>query len=162
MVVCAYQAQDTIEECLQSLMELDYPNYDVLVVDDGSTDATAEIARRFPVRLLIRDRLGLSGARNEGLEQADGDIVAYIDADAWADPDWLTYLALALEVPGTAGAGGPTRYPQTIRRLPSAWRVRQDVRPTCSWTMRGPSMCRAATWLFGASAFWRWELRPGL
>ena len=111
VVVCAYQSQDTIEECLHSLLELDYPNYEVLVVDDGSTDATAQIARRFPVRLLSKDHLGLSGARNEGLEQAEGEIVAYIDADARADPDWLTYLALALEVPGTAGAGGPNPVP---------------------------------------------------
>jgi O-antigen biosynthesis protein len=111
VVVCAHQAQDTIEECLQSLTGLDYPNYEVLVVDDGSTDATAQIARRFPVRLLCRDHLGLAGARNVGLEQAKGEYVAYIDADAQADPDWLTYLALALEVPGTAGAGGPNPVP---------------------------------------------------
>jgi glycosyltransferase involved in cell wall biosynthesis len=106
VVVCAYQAEATIGECLRSLTELDYPDYEVLVVDDGSTDATAQIARRFPVRLLPRGRPGLSGARNVGLEQAEGEIVAYIDADAQADPDWLTYLTLALEVPGTAGAGG--------------------------------------------------------
>jgi GT2 family glycosyltransferase len=111
VVVCAYQAEDTIEECLRSLMELGYPDYEVLVVDDGSTDATAQIARRFPVRLLSKDRLGLSGARNVGLEQAEGEFVAYIDADAQADPDWLTYLALALEVQGTAGAGGPNPVP---------------------------------------------------
>jgi GT2 family glycosyltransferase len=111
VVVCAYQAQDTIEECLHSLMELDYPKYEILVVDDGSTDTTAQIACRFPVRLLSRDRLGLSEARNMGLEQAQGEFVAYIDADAQADPDWLTYLALALEVPGTAGAGGPNPVP---------------------------------------------------
>jgi glycosyltransferase involved in cell wall biosynthesis len=93
------------------LIELDYPDYEVLVVDDGSTDATARIARRFPVRLLSGPRRGLSGARNVGLEQAEGEIVAYIDADAKADPDWLTYLALALEAPGTAGAGGPNPVP---------------------------------------------------
>src|SRR5215218_7724320 len=111
VVVCAYQAEDTIEECLRSLTELDYPDYEVLVVDDGSTDATAQIARSFPVRLLSKDRLGLSGARNVGLEQAEGEFVAYIDADAQADSDWLTYLALLLEVPGTAGAGGPNPVP---------------------------------------------------
>ncbi len=111
VVVCAYQAQDTIEECLWSLTELDYPNYEVLVVDDGSTDATAPIARRFPVRLLSREHLGLSGARNVGLEHAEGEIVAYIDADARADPDWLTYLVLALEAQGTAGVGGPNPAP---------------------------------------------------
>jgi len=111
VVVCAYQAEATIEECLRSLSELDYPNYEVLVVDDGSTDATAEVARRFPVRLLCGGRLGLSGARNLGLAHAEGEIVAYIDADAQADPDWLTYLALALEAPGTAAAGGPNPVP---------------------------------------------------
>jgi cellulose synthase/poly-beta-1,6-N-acetylglucosamine synthase-like glycosyltransferase len=111
VVVCAYQAEATIEECLRSLAELEYPAYEVLVVDDGSTDATAEIARRFPVRLLSRDRLGLSEARNVGFEHSEGEVVAYIDADAQADPDWLTYLALALEVPGTAGAGGPNPVP---------------------------------------------------
>src|SRR5215208_4781249 len=100
-----------MEECLHSLMELDYPKYEVLGIDDGSTDATAQIACRFPVRLLYRDRVGLSEARNMGLEQAQGEFVAYIDADAQADPDWLTYLALALEVPGTAGAGGPNPVP---------------------------------------------------
>jgi GT2 family glycosyltransferase len=111
VVVCAYQAEATIEECLRSLAKLEYPAYEVLVVDDGSTDATAEIARRFPVRLLSRARRGLSGARNVGLEHSKGKIVAYIDADAQADPDWLTYLALALGVPATAGAGGPNPVP---------------------------------------------------
>jgi O-antigen biosynthesis protein len=111
VIVCAHEAQDTIEECLWSLTKLDYPGYEVLVVEDGSTDATAQIARRFPVRVLSIERLGLSGARNVGLEHAEGEIVAYIDADAQADPDWLTYLALALEVPGTAGAGGPNPVP---------------------------------------------------
>lgn len=112
VVVCAYQAEDTIGECLESLMRLNYPNYEVLVVDDGCTDATADIARKFPVRVLWGGRLGLSGARNLGLENAAGEIVAYIDADAQADPDWLAYLALAMEVPGVAGAGGPNPVPQ--------------------------------------------------
>jgi O-antigen biosynthesis protein len=125
VVVCAYQAEDTIGKCLSSLTELDYPNYEVLVVDDGSTDATSEIARGFPVRLLCGGRLGLSGARNLGLEHAEGKIVAYIDADAQADPDWLTYLALALEAPHAAGAGGPNPVPpddpftsQCVARVP--------------------------------------------
>ena len=64
VVLCAYQAQDTIEECLWSLTGLDYPNYKVLVVDDGSTDAAAQIPPRFPGRLLSRDRnRGLSGSQ---------------------------------------------------------------------------------------------------
>ena len=111
VVVCAYQAERTIGECVRSLMELNYPDYEVLVVDDGSTDATAELAGRFPVRVVSGGRLGLSGARNLGLEHAGGEIVAYIDADARADPDWLTYLVVALDPPYTAGVGGPNLPP---------------------------------------------------
>ena len=126
-----------------------------LVEDDGFTDASAQITSRFQVRLLTRDRLGLSEARNMALEQAQGGFVAYIDADAQADPDWLTDLALALEVPGTASAGGRTPSPQTTRQWPSAWRVRQRDRSTSFWTTREPSTCRPATWHLRASAFWR-------
>jgi hypothetical protein len=52
VVVCAYQAESTIEECLQSLAKLNHPDYEILVVDDGSTDATAELASSYPVRVI--------------------------------------------------------------------------------------------------------------
>ncbi|TCJ20781.1 glycosyltransferase [Rubrobacter taiwanensis] len=125
VVVCAYNAEATLGECLESLKRLEYPDYEVLVVDDGSEDGTAGIAREYPVRLIQGGRLGLSGARNLGLQNATGEIVAYIDADARADPDWLTYLVLALEAPDAAGAGGPNLPPpedppvaQCIARAP--------------------------------------------
>jgi O-antigen biosynthesis protein len=111
VVVCAYQAESTIKECLSSLAHLNYPDYEVLVVDDGSTDATAELARGYPVRVISGGRLGLSGARNLGLEQATGDIVAYLDADARADEDWLTHLVVGLDPPDAAGVGGPNISP---------------------------------------------------
>jgi GT2 family glycosyltransferase len=111
VVVCAYQAESTIEECLQSLTHLNYPDYEVLVVDDGSTDATAELASDYPVRVISGGRLGLSGARNLGLEQAEGAIVAYLDADARADEDWLTHLVVGLDAADAAGVGGPNISP---------------------------------------------------
>jgi O-antigen biosynthesis protein len=111
VVVCAYQAESTIEECLRSLTHLNYPDYEVLVVDDGSTDATAELARGYPVRVISGGRLGLSGARNLGLEQATGAIVAYLDADARADEDWLTHLVVGLDPADAAGVGGPNISP---------------------------------------------------
>lgn len=107
VVVCAYNAAGTIEECLASLAALDYPDFEVLVCDDGSTDRTAELAEAFPCRILRLDHAGLSAARNAGIAAATGEIVAFLDSDAVCHADWLFRLALALEEDGVAAAGGP-------------------------------------------------------
>jgi GT2 family glycosyltransferase len=107
VVVCSYNGARTIEQCLQSLERLRYPDYEVIVVDDGSTDATPQIAARHRVRLVSTPNRGLSAARNTGLAMATGDVVAYIDDDAYADPYWLTYLAATFLTTDHVGAGGP-------------------------------------------------------
>ncbi len=107
VVVCSYNGERTIAECLDSLRNIEYPDYEVIVVDDGSTDATAEIARGYDVELISTTNHGLSSARNTGLARASGEIVAYIDDDAYADPHWLTYLAATFENTAHVGVGGP-------------------------------------------------------
>lgn len=82
VVVCSYNGARTLEGCLDSLMRLNYPDYEVILVDDGSHDATSEIARQFPhMRTIRQDNQGLSTARNVGARAARGDIVAYTDDD---------------------------------------------------------------------------------
>jgi hypothetical protein len=62
VVVCSYNGGRTLEECVRSLLRLDYPNYEIIVVDDGSTDGTPDILERFPtVRTIRQENLGLSG-----------------------------------------------------------------------------------------------------
>lgn len=107
VVVCSYNGSRTIRDTLRGLAELDYPDYDVIVVDDGSTDATAEIAAEYRVRLIRTKNGGLSAARNIGLEAATGSIVAYIDDDAYPDRHWLQYLAWTFLSTPYAGVGGP-------------------------------------------------------
>jgi GT2 family glycosyltransferase len=111
VVVCSYNGARTITQCLDSLGKLVYPNYEVIVVNDGSTDATPEIASRYPVRLTSTPNRGLSAARNTGMEMATGEIVAYIDDDAYADPYWLTYLAATFLTTDHVGVGGPNLPP---------------------------------------------------
>ena len=98
---------------LASLRALDYPDYEVIVVDDGSTDDTAAIAGRYSVRLVSTENRGLSSARNTGLERATGDIVAYLDSDAYPDPHWLKYLVRSFTTSAHVGVGGPTCRPTT-------------------------------------------------
>ena len=106
VIVCSYNGSKTIEETLSAIEGLAYPNYETIVVDDGSTDDTSFIVERHKVHLIRTENRGLSTARNVGLQAAIGDIVAYIDDDAYPDPDWLTYLASAFMRTEHAGIGG--------------------------------------------------------
>jgi len=108
VVICAHNAASTLDECLRHTCALDYPELEVFVVDDGSTDSTAEIATRFPgVRLLPIEHTGLAAARNAGFDAATGELVAYLDSDAFPTPEWPYYLAVAFDAPDVGGAGGP-------------------------------------------------------
>ncbi|MBO0754749.1 MAG: glycosyltransferase, partial [Bradyrhizobiaceae bacterium] len=111
VVVCSYNGSRTIAETLTALQKLAYPDYEVIVVDDGSTDKTAAIAAGYKVKLFRTENNGLSAARNLGMNAASGDIVAYIDDDAYPDPHWLTFLALGLRNTEHAGIGGPNIAP---------------------------------------------------
>ncbi len=136
VIVCTHNGSRTIRDTLRGLQQLDYPNCEVIVVDDGSDDNTAEIVRGYGFRVIstshqglssarpgeangkdwaiTRPNRGLSNARNLGLEAATGEIVAYIDDDAYPDQDWLTYLVASFLNPRTekyAGMGGPNLAP---------------------------------------------------
>lgn len=107
VVVCAYNECKTVEACIESLVHQyvsEDLNYEIIIIDDGSTDETGEIVKRFisslahqvcPVRYFKIKHMGLSVARNIGAVVARGHIVCYVDADAEADPYYLCNLACA-------------------------------------------------------------------
>lgn len=111
VVVCSYNGAATIRDTIEGLMALDYPNYEVLVINDGSTDETPVIAGEYAVRLISTENRGLSNARNTGWQKADGEIIAYIDDDAYPDPHWLQYLAHTFMTTDFVGVGGPNIAP---------------------------------------------------
>jgi GT2 family glycosyltransferase len=111
VVVCSFNGESTIRDTLDGLARLEYDDYEVIVVDDGSTDTTPKIAAEYDVRLISTPNRGLSRARNEGMEAATGEIVAYIDDDAYPDPHWLTYLVKRFEESDFCGVGGPNLLP---------------------------------------------------
>ena len=112
VVICAYDAERTIDACLASLEKVRYPNYEVVIVNDGSRDATKAIAERYVAAhprlftLIDQPNRGLSVARNVGMEAASGEIIAYTDSDCVVDPDWLTYLVYKFQQ-GFVAVGGP-------------------------------------------------------
>jgi glycosyltransferase involved in cell wall biosynthesis len=111
VIVCSYNGSATIRDCMEGLQKLDYPHFEVIVIDDGSRDRLKEIVREYPVKLVSTKNRGLSNARNTGMMLAKGEIIAYIDDDAWPDSQWLRYLAYAYQHSSHAGIGGPNIAP---------------------------------------------------
>lgn len=111
VVVCSYNGSRTIRDCLEGLAEIDYPDFEVIVVNDGSTDETEKIALEYDVRLISTENRGLSSARNTGMQAATGEIIAYTDDDARPDPHWLKYLAATYMTTDFVGVGGPNIAP---------------------------------------------------
>lgn len=107
VVVCTHNGGKTLRGCLEGIRRLEYPTFEIIVVDDGSTDNSAAIAEEFSVRVLRIPNGGLSNARNVGWQAARGEIVAYLDDDASPDPHWLQYLASSFAQNDYAGIGGP-------------------------------------------------------
>ena len=113
VVVASYNGARTLEACLDSLERLNYPDYEIILVDDGSTDETPRIAAGHPAVRCVRHptNRGLSAACNSGIAAATGEIVAFLDADCRADPDWLYYLVGELLNSAFVGMGGPNLLP---------------------------------------------------
>ena len=113
VVVASYNGDRTLKACLDSLERLNYPDYEIILVDDGSTDTTPQIAFLHPMVRYFRHpkNLGLSVARNTGIAAAAGEIIAFTDSDCRADEDWLYYLVGDLANGEFAGIGGPNFLP---------------------------------------------------
>ena len=112
IIVCSYNGGRTLATCLDSLGKLNYPAYEIILVDDGSTDDTPYVAAQFPqVRYIHQTNQGLSRARNTGAGTAKGEVLAYTDSDCMADVDWLYYLIGTLLSGDYAGVGGPNITP---------------------------------------------------
>ncbi len=102
VIVCSYNGGKTLGDCLRALDAVNYPDFEIVLVDDGSKDDTQQIvaawlAERVEISTpefvsVIQPNMGLSYARNAGAHAATGEVFAYTDSDCMADPDWLYYL----------------------------------------------------------------------
>lgn len=111
VVVCSYNGSATIRDTMEGLTTLEYPNYEVVVINDGSTDSTPDIVSEYDFKLINTENRGLSNARNTGWQESSGEIIAYIDDDAYPDPHWLHFLAHTYLTTDFVGVGGPNLAP---------------------------------------------------
>lgn len=97
IVVPVYQAQDYLNECINSLLAQEFQDFELILIDDGSTDASAEMCDSFVqkdarVRVFHQKNAGVSAARNRGIAQARGEYIAFVDADDWVERSFLSNL----------------------------------------------------------------------
>ncbi len=116
IVICAYNSEETLDECLAGCAVLDYPDFEVITVVDRSPDQTEAIAngwaQKSGYKVIIQEsNRGLSAARNAGAQHATGEIIAFLDADAFPERDWLRFLALKFLHTKYAVVGGPNLNP---------------------------------------------------
>lgn len=112
-VIPAYNEAEYIGECLDSILHYAAGRYlEIIVVDNGSVDKTSEVAKLRPgVRVVREENLGITHARQRGLEEARGDLIAYIDADTRLTPFWLDIAEQTFkEKDDVVSLSGPYRY----------------------------------------------------
>ena len=106
VVIPAYNAEVTLGRCLAALGEQTRPPDEIILVDDGSTDGTAELARRHGVQVISQSNAGPAAARNTGARAARGDLLLFTDADCAPAPEWVERMAAPFADPTVAGAKG--------------------------------------------------------
>jgi GT2 family glycosyltransferase len=115
VIVLSWNGMDYLEDCLKAVLSQDYANFEVIVVDNGSVDGSADlVAERFPQVQLIRNErnLGFAAGNNVGLESATGDVLVLLNQDTVVQPGWLAALVEALSADPSIGvAGGKALYP---------------------------------------------------
>lgn len=94
IIVPVYNSENYIKKCLKSLLEQTESNYEIIVIDDGSTDKSKSVCvelqkKSNKIKLYSQDNAGVSNARNYGISQAIGDYVMFVDSDDWIEPDLL-------------------------------------------------------------------------
>src|SRR5687768_3446883 len=89
VVIPAYNGEVFLEQAIQSALEQTWPRAEVVVVDDGSTDRSAEIAASYPVKLVRQENRGVAAARNRGIDEARGDLLSFLDQDDIFRPEKL-------------------------------------------------------------------------
>jgi glycosyltransferase involved in cell wall biosynthesis len=149
LYVPCYNAERYLAACIEGVLAQTLPPAEILVIDDGSQDRTTEIASRYPVKILRHEQnRGLAAARNTGIRNAQHDLVAALDVDCVAEPEWLEKLASPFSDPHVVGTNG--RLEEAVQTsVADRWRRTHMPQHWGNAPLRNPRF------LFGADTVYR-------
>lgn len=138
VIIPAKNEESNIRYCLHALKTLNFPRdqYEVIVIDNGSSDETVPIVRNYGYSVYVKPDLSLSGLRNFGASVASGSVFAFLDADCVPDKEWLNNMAAALDNPeiGCTGSTPKASISGTwVERVWSSFRTRRKSRRYVPW-----------------------------
>jgi glycosyltransferase involved in cell wall biosynthesis len=123
VAIPCYNGAQYVGQTIESILDQTRSPDEILVIDDGSTDESAAIVRRFPVKLVQHaQNMGLSQARNTAIERAAGDVLVFCDVDAMADPALVETLLTGYDALDVAGVGGQG-IESNVHSIADRWRV---------------------------------------
>src|SRR5438552_3697672 len=137
-IVPALNAESTLGACLDAILAARSvaTRKEVLLIDNGSTDHTAEIARRRGVKVISAPGRSVAALRNLGVRLAEGEIVAFVDADCVIAPDWLEKALVHFGDSAVGAVGSPTHVPNHATWVQRTWalhRHRRNRRGPVQW-----------------------------
>jgi len=108
VVVPVYNQENYINDCLLSILKSNYPSdkFEIIVVDNASTDDTASVVQKLPVKYLYETKKGVSYARNKGIQNSSGEIIAFTDSDCIVTKNWLREIVKYFQTNGVGGVAG--------------------------------------------------------
>jgi cellulose synthase/poly-beta-1,6-N-acetylglucosamine synthase-like glycosyltransferase len=153
IIIPALNEERVIGQCLQALTRLDSPkdSFEVVLVDNGSADRTVEIARSFSpaLNLTVLQKPGarISAMRNFAVSQTSGEVLAFLDADCVAPPDWLKTAASLLKQNGIGALGAHYRIPEDSSWVGRAWfgGMELEKQGDIAWIPAGDMFIRRST-----------------
>ncbi|RBQ17584.1 glycosyltransferase family 2 protein [Spongiactinospora rosea] len=159
VVICVYTEErwDDIREAVESVRAQRRAPHELILVVDHNPDLRLKLKHEYPDAIVVANAhdQGLSGGKNTGAEIATGDIVAYLDDDAVADPGWLEALEEGFQQPGTVGVGGRTSPLWATGRRPRWFPHEFDWTVGCSYTGMPARRARVRNVMGGNAAFRR-------
>lgn len=151
LYIPCFNSQKTIASCLDAVFKQSRPADSVLVIDDGSTDTTVEIAKRYPLKIIKHAKnRGLAAARNSAIRNTDAEFIASLDSDCKPEKNWLDFLIKGINSPKIAGIGGKTLEVSA----PCIFRNWRSAHMQQHW---GPIKKTNPAFLFGANTLFRRE-----